>query len=361
MKKTKKQFRILKYLMLSIILLPLILLAVLLTPISKPLEPTGPYETGMETIQLEDTRRIEEYSDQSQTSNERGKEECTNRVLSVDYYYPQNTTGRFPLIIFSHGAFGIKTSNVSMYLELASHGYVVCAIGHTYQSLFTKIDGELIVMDSGYMNEVMEEDAKSNKTKSFAYYKKWMKTRTDDIRFVMDQTITQSNTETNDDKEMGFCLLVDSQKIGVIGHSLGGSAALGVGRICEEIDAVVALESPYLCDIVGVAGNEFVYNQQTYPVPVLNLYTDSTWLKMSNWSQYGTNNRMLAISTDRVWNVHLSGAGHFSITDLALSNPGLTRILNGTKTTVKAKECLEEVNRLTLAFFDKWLKGISQT
>lgn len=319
-----------------------------------PLEPTGSCQVERSTCQLEDENTVEAYG--------KGGD---NRKLDVDYYYPKNPkrdTDTYPLIVFSHGAFGIKTSNESLYLELASHGYVVCAIGHTYQSLFTRIDGNPVLMDNGYMKEVMAEDAHADKAQSCKYYRKWMKTRTGDIQFVLEHTIAQVNRinqETTANGAQGFYELIDPTKIGVMGHSLGGSAALGIGRMRDDISAVVALESPYLCDITGVSDGEFVLIDSGYPTPVMNIYTDSTWGKMSEWDQYQTNNQMLTSESDKVANVHLKGSGHFSITDLALSSPGLTRVLNGVKTTVDPTECLKEVNRITLDFFDRYLKGIS--
>jgi dienelactone hydrolase len=341
MKKHKKAYRIIKYLLIAILLSSVALVPAILFPAHNPLEPTGPYDVGMATIELEDTHRIEEYK-----ANE---EDNSNRILSVDYYFPKNATGKFPLILFSHGAFGVKSSNESLYLEMASHGYVVGAIGHTYQSLFTNIDGHLVTMDREYMHEVIREDAHKDKAQSYRYYQKWMKTRTEDIRFVMNYTIAKSD----------FNEMVDSKRIGVMGHSVGGSAALGVGRMCEGVGAVVALESPFLCDILGVSNDEFILDEREYPVPVLNVYTDSSWGKMAKWPQYGTNNLMLKEESGKIQNVHISGAGHFSITDLALSSPGLARILDGNKTTVDAAVLVKMVNQITLTFFDRHLKGIS--
>ncbi|MBQ5851909.1 MAG: hypothetical protein IIW54_14020, partial [Lachnospiraceae bacterium] len=37
----------------------------------------------------------------------------------------ETVTDDFPLVVFSHGAFGYYESNTSTYMELASNGYVV--------------------------------------------------------------------------------------------------------------------------------------------------------------------------------------------------------------------------------------------
>ncbi len=61
-----------------------------------------------------------------------------NRQVNVEFWYPSDGGGKYPLVVFSHGALGIKTSNTSTFIELASHGYVVCSIDHPYQALFTR-------------------------------------------------------------------------------------------------------------------------------------------------------------------------------------------------------------------------------
>jgi hypothetical protein len=48
-----------------------------------------------------------------------------NREVNVEFWYPKDGGGPYPLIVFSHGAFGIKASNTSTFMDLASNGYVV--------------------------------------------------------------------------------------------------------------------------------------------------------------------------------------------------------------------------------------------
>ena len=65
----------------------------------------------------------------------------SDREVPVHFYYPETDSAEsnsFPLILFSHGAFGYYQSNYSTYMELASHGYVVVALDHPHHSFFTK-------------------------------------------------------------------------------------------------------------------------------------------------------------------------------------------------------------------------------
>ena len=179
-----------------------------------------------------------------------------------------------------------------------------------------------------------------------------MKIRTDDINYVIDYLVNQAKDETSD----AFYQLIDVTKIGVMGHSLGGSAALAIGRMRDDISAVMALESPFMFDIVGVDNHDFVFIKEQYPVSVLNIYPDSSWSNLSNWPQYAKNYSLLTETNPSVINVHIEGVGHFSLTDLALTSPFLTRLLNGEKTSANPEHTLKIINEISLDFFDDFLK-----
>jgi len=208
-------------------------------------------------------------------------------------------------------------------------------------------------MDMGYMNEVSAEDSLSDKQQSYEYYQKWMKIRTDDINFVIDHILTETK---NKDADRVY-KLVDKAKIGVMGHSLGGSAALGIGRMRNDVSAVIALESPFMCDIKGVKDGEFVFTDEIYPVPVLNIYSDGIWSIMSKRPQYEENSALLSNTNEKAFNIHISGVGHLTLTDLALESPFLTRMVNGMKSTTDSDYCLKIINKACLEFFDSYLKG----
>ena len=276
------------------------------------------------------------------------------RKVSVEFWYPKNGQGTYPLVLFSHGALGIQTSNLSLYHELASHGYVVGSIAHPYQSLWTTgEDGQVTLLNWDYLMEIQKEDAKTDKDQSFAYYQKWMNIRTGDMNLVIDSILKY----VKDGMGGGVYSLVDPGKIGVMGHSLGGSAALCLGRQRSDVDAVIALESPLLCDIEGVENGEFVFTSEKFPVPVLNVYSDASWDHLSEWTQYAANNTLLSGDQTTAFNVHINGAGHFSLTDLALSSPLLSQMLEGEKPTRNSEECLNIIGKVVLEFYDAYLKN----
>jgi dienelactone hydrolase len=304
---------------------------------------TGEYQVLTQTYTYTDKNRVESYTDT-------GK----NRKLNVQLWYPDNLDETVPLIVFSHGGLGVKSSNESLYNELASHGYIVCSIDHTYQSFYsTDEDGDTTWIDLGYMQDLFAEDPQSDIQQSYEYYQKWMKIRTDDINFVIDYIITEVE---NNNADMAY-KLVDIAKIGVMGHSLGGSAALGIGRIRADVNAVIALESPFMYDIEGIEDEQFVFTDKIYPVPVLNVYSDSSWSILGERPQYAANYRMLFDTDATAFNVYISGVGHLALTDFALTSPFLTRILDGKKPTTETVYYLKTINKICLEFFNSYLKG----
>lgn len=108
------------------------------------LEVTGEYEIGECSAILIDSR-IEEFENDG-----------SKREVPVHFYYPE-AEGEFPLVVFSHGAFGYYQSNYSTYAELASNGYVVVALDHPYHAFFTKdSQGKTIIVDMEFMTDAVD-------------------------------------------------------------------------------------------------------------------------------------------------------------------------------------------------------------
>lgn len=308
---------------------------------------TGPYGVSSAEYTYVDHSRPEPYEDDGSA-----------RWLNVAFWYPDGYAGgehTCPLVVFSHGSFGTRESNAVQYRELASHGYVVCAIGHTYQSLSAVgPNGEKTGLDSSFMKQVMRaSDATPEQREELAgLFRDWMTVRTGDINFVLDTVISRA-----DAGEDGVYRLVDTGRIGVMGHSMGGAAALAVGRARGDIFAVIALEAPFMGDVRGVTDSGFVWDDAPYPVPVLNVYSDNLWGRLDALPQYAQNSAMLHDSRSDTQDIHVAGAGHMTLTDLVYELPPLC-LLYGQDILFDAERYEADINRAYLDFFGQYLKGV---
>jgi len=116
-------------------------LTVVLFPDLRSVKTTGEYYYATCTLKLTDMSRLEDYKS--------GGSFCQLPAL---VYYPNDNSiknNTYPLIVFSHGGISTKTSKISLFKELVSHGYVVVSIDHTYHSLCTEIDGKKVYIGSG--------------------------------------------------------------------------------------------------------------------------------------------------------------------------------------------------------------------
>jgi predicted dienelactone hydrolase len=123
-------------------------------------------------------------------------------------------SGRWPLILFSHGSCGIPNQSPFYTEALASWGFIVAAPSHPGNTTF----------------ELPGCSAPAQLADSFA-------NRVADVRFVTDTMIDASRR----DRGSPFYQHVDADKIGVSGHSFGGQTTLRVAAEDPRIDGAVPL------------------------------------------------------------------------------------------------------------------------
>ncbi|WDQ31291.1 alpha/beta hydrolase [Paenibacillus marchantiae] len=337
---------ILKFLLLALTIV-VTLVPVLLFPQYKLPQVTGPYAVATAIYSYVDMNRIEEFTDRE-----------NNRFVNVEFWYPEKADGTYPLLVFSHGAFGIKASNTSTFTELASHGYVVVSIDHPYHSFYTiSKDRKIATVNPEYMQEVNNANKAGfySLGEYFELTQKWITLRTDDMDFVMDTILEQAVQNKDPVYER-----IDIQKIGVFGHSMGGAASVALGRERDDIDAVVNIDAPFFSELsYDEAANELSVKSEVYTIPLLNIYSDDVWVQLDSSSSYIANK----ISNENfkgAYTVHFKGAKHLSLTDLPLFSPILADLLQGGKADIDKYYAIETQNELILRFFDSVLKNQGQ-
>ena len=303
-------------------------------PNHPPLSPTGAYDVELFTFHVLDEQAHEAFAHREEA-----------REIEVFCYYPKSSDRERAIILYSHGGISTPQSNASLLIELASHGHVACTLSHPFHTLVTtSSQGTQVRMDRAYFDELMQEDVRSNPTQSLAYYQEWMRVRTHDLTLVMRDLDGQKAQNEH------FLQWANLSEFIVMGHSLGGSAALCLSRQSPNIKAVVALESPYLCDLEAVAQGAFILKEAQWSVPSLHVYSDTIWGDLHTWPQYQRNVEIIALNHPNHIIHHIEGSGHFSLTDLGLLSPVLNRFLNRHSTLLSPTETLMSVNEAVLAF-----------
>lgn len=199
----------------------------------------GPAPVGVTTIDLvDDSRgrrrlRVEVwYPAESRYRGQDLAEETADRYVAVPGLPPAvqyavrgaaAASGRCPLVVYCHGAWGHRRNASHLCTHLAGHGYVVAApdfAGDTAEDLQAAIADA----DGG----ALDLDARLPQT---------IRDRPDDVRFVVDSLLTM--------KEPGApTVLIDPDRVGTCGISLGGWTALKVIEEDERIGAVLAVAVP---------------------------------------------------------------------------------------------------------------------
>lgn len=306
---------------------------------------TGNYKVETATAIWTDTSREESFT----------ATKGDHRFVNVEFWYPVNynaTNEKCPLIIFSHGAFGIRSSNTSTYQELASHGYVVCSIDHPYHAMLTKApNGSIVTVNSGFLDDIAQINNDHYPIEAkITIIQEMLSLRMEDINFVLDQ-IGQMAVSANAEQPFS---IIDTKKIGLMGHSLGGAVAAEVAKDREDVSAVVNLDGDFLGEYVFEDGRE-AYSSEVYPKPILCFWSDLLYQGIRDAGGFPFLDR-----APKAYEVHIKGTNHMSYTDLPYFSPVLNNYIikmSGlTKATVDQKYCTETMNHLILQFFNCYIK-----
>ena len=142
---------------------------------------------------------------------------------------PVRRTGeRWPVILFSHGAHDHRSDATIVVQELASHGYVVVTVDHTYDAFSEFPDGRLTV----------PLDDLPLYPGDFAR----------DIRFVLDR-IEDLAAGCNPDAEhrplpAGLGAALDPRRVGMFGWSKGATATALVMSVDRRVQAGLSFDGP---------------------------------------------------------------------------------------------------------------------
>ena len=287
--------------------------------------------TGQYSVTSEDYWITEEREDPYLENGEK-------RQLWVRIWSPENCSEEHPVVIASHGSCGTIDNNRSLYRELASHGYTVLAVAHPGQAAsVTYENGKGAGPSVTFLKEMTSNDPQNDPNGSKELFDKWMDIRMTDLNAVMDDYISK-NGDT---------------KFVVMGHSLGGSAAYAMARTRTDVVSCVALEAPFMYDILNVEDGHFVFYDKDYDVPLLNIYSDSTYSQLAEWPEYENNVTFMNSTDPRYTTIYYQGVGHMGLCDLSRYSPVLTAILDGKFQKVNARIHLDGMNHDILEWIEE--------
>ena len=362
--KSKKVLWIVLGSIAALILLAIVLIPKLLFSDYAGLPTTGPYKVQMASAILVDESRVEAF-----------ETDGSKREVPVYFYYPEVAEEEgeksFPLVIFSHGAFGYYQSNTSTYMELASNGYVVISLDHPYHSFFTKdTSGKTIIVNPQFMQEVMYiNELGTPEQEIIELSHGWLDIRTADMNFVLDSVKAAKEQgaelpacwfikeESSAETIRAILSMTDTEHIGLMGHSMGGAASVTVGRTRDDIDAVIDLDGTMLGEQFSYSNGEYDFYDEAYPVPLLSVSNEAHYFEGQDLADWYVNSWVLANAKDAKY-TYFKGSGHMNFTDLPLFSPALAKMLG--IGTIDPEECVITMNQLVLDYYNCYLKDMGE-
>ncbi len=243
----------------------------------------------------------------------------------------------YPIVIISHGWGGFMTLHTDLAEELASRGYVVVAIDHTYGSVATTFIDETVYQNKEALPD-REDPGFLDAANQLVY------TYAGDISRTIEYL-------EGKDGPMPYALFddrLDLDRIGLLGHSTGGGADVAVALNDTRIKALLGLDAwvePIL---------------QTEIAKGLNI--PSLFLRSETWKTGPNNNNLseLILNSNQAILYQIDGTTHSDFS-MAYMFSTLTGML-GITGSLDADYLLHMQKDIMNSFFDEHLKGeINQT
>ena len=360
-------------------------------------KPSGGYPVGTTSYYLTDSKREEIYTEEPDDHRELMVRVWypSKQVLKVKHapYFNQSlavedslgaiatnsivnapvarTQSNYPVLLFSHGFASLPEFNTINAEELASQGYVVVTINHTYESSFSVFPDGRVITTSQFFNSVIKEQLESlnknlNKnskenlynSETLEIFKQSVEVRAKDAQFVLDKL-----EEINGKNPSGLLTgKLDLDRVGMFGHSLGGATA-----------AQTLLQDKRFKAGIDLDGGLFI-NGINKSLSQPFMFMNSELLGTGNTSN---SDFQEAIELQKTFFQHLqsdtykviiNGTGHFYFNDLPFILPELKNaklplpftqfenwVAADNSNPINPDRAIKIINDYTVAFFNKYL------
>ncbi|MFJ9694401.1 alpha/beta hydrolase family protein [Kitasatospora sp. NPDC101183] len=235
---------------------------------------------------------------------------------------------RFPVVLFSPGSGGVRTQNTAWAEELASHGYVVAALDHPYDSAAVVLaDGRTVTTETTSSGDAAKDEELAAG---------WTAVRAADLGFVLGRLEALDRGE-NADPLAGR---LDTGRAAVAGHSMGGAAALQAARQDGRFAAVIDLDGFPHGPVSPALGRPVLAMTQA-----ITPATDPRYLPRLT--------EVLGADTATSYRLTVPGAAHLTFMDGPLYLPPVPSIVG----TLGRTRSPRVVAGASLAFLDSVLRG----
>jgi dienelactone hydrolase len=250
-------------------------------------------------------------------------------AVQTNAYVDATPAGRahhLPLVVLSPAYTHPRNSLSGLAEDLVSHGYVVVAIDHTYETYaVTFPDGRIATCVACQFDD--DPDQRD------AFRAKQHQSRAADVSFVLDR-LTGPNPAWQGSR------LIDASRIGMSGHSAGGASSIAAMLNDSRIDAGVDMDGT-TSDIIPAGGLSrpfmFLGVPGIHSPGGVDSSWDREWSLMTGWKR---------------WLV-VAGTQHASFDDLSLFGDQLGIDFGATTTGTRSMQITRQYN---LALFDLHLR-----
>ncbi len=235
---------------------------------------------------------------------------------------------KYPLIVISHGWSGFRNIHTNYAETLASEGYIVIGINHTYGAVSTVFENKTEYIDYGALPSNVSKEIYNIKAKQL------IKTYSLDVDFVINNLNEISSNEFIKNK-------IDSTRIGLIGHSTGGGGVVYSTINNKLIDAMIGFD-------VWIKPLNIEDKKIDKPFMLLN---SDQWKDNENYKSISD---LLANSHVDKYNYRIKESYHQDFTLLYMLGPLVKYTKNISSINPKYNEEIQI--KLITNFFNKYLK-----
>ena len=252
----------------------------------------------------------------------------------------------FPLLLLEPAWNGRRTYYMYLVEDLVSHGYIVAGIDHTGNS------GPIAFPD-GHVSQPDPDPGLDFGIHTFAeliaYGTQQLEVQVNDTRFVLDQL-----QSWNQDEASPFYQRIDMDRVGALGHSVGGAVAAQACLEDSRIKSALDMDGSLWGQVQAVGLNKpFLMIEEDIQHPTPQQIQQDHVAMIDDLLDKGD---LAMMEKSNAYRITLHGSTHSSFSDRSLFSP--LRRFSGLGTIPAGREYLI-IRSYALAFFDKTLRGES--